>query len=94
VPIVPVAIEGFYEAWPRNRKFRGFVPLKIVFGDPISPPPESEASEQAYEKLTADLKGRIVEMWEELRNPTAAINSGAGARGLAPEGSAESAQNQ
>ena len=36
----------------------------MVFGDPILPPPESEASEQAYEKLTADLKARVVEMWE------------------------------
>ncbi len=67
VPIVPVAIEGFYEAWPRNRPFRGFTPLKMMFGDPISPPPESEASESAYEKLTADLKERVVEMWEKLR---------------------------
>ncbi|HEY3973005.1 MAG TPA: AMP-binding protein [Candidatus Sulfotelmatobacter sp.] len=67
VPIVPVAIEGFYEAWPRNQKFRGFTPLKMVFGQAIVPPPEVEASEAAYEKLTADLKARIVEMWEELR---------------------------
>ena len=69
VPVVPVAIEGFYEAWPRNQKFRGFTPLKIVFGDPIAPPPESQASEAAYEKLTADLKARIVAMWEEMANP-------------------------
>jgi long-chain acyl-CoA synthetase len=69
VPIVPVAIEGFYQAWPRNQKFRGFAPLKILFGDAISPPPESEASEEAYEKLTADLKARIVGMWETLRTP-------------------------
>ena len=67
VPIVPVAIEGFYEAWPRNRPFHGFTPLKMVIGDPILPPPESEASEAAYEKLTADLKARIVAMWESLR---------------------------
>jgi long-chain acyl-CoA synthetase len=67
VPIVPVAIEGFYDAWPRNQAFRGFTPLKMVFGDPISPPPEAEASEAAYEKLTADVKARIVEMWENLR---------------------------
>jgi long-chain acyl-CoA synthetase len=67
VPIVPVAIEGFYDAWPRNQAFRGFKPLKMVFGDPISPPPESEASEAAYEKLTSELKERIVEMWERLR---------------------------
>ena len=67
VPIVPVAIEGFYEAWPRNQSFQKFAPLKMAFGDPISPPPESEASEEAYEKLTADLKATIVGMWEKLR---------------------------
>jgi long-chain acyl-CoA synthetase len=67
VPIVPVAIEGFHDAWPRNESFQGFKPLKMVFGDPIQPPPESEASEAAYEKLTVDLKTRIVEMWEVLR---------------------------
>ncbi len=67
VPIVPIAIEGFYEAWPRNKPFQGFTPLKIVFGDPILPPPEGEASEAAYEKLTAELKTRVVGMWEDLR---------------------------
>ena len=68
VPIVPVAIEGFYEAWPRNKQFQGFTPLKMVFGDSIPPPPESKASEAAYEKLTADLKARVVEMWESLHS--------------------------
>ncbi len=67
VPIVPVAIEGFYKAWPRNKAFQGFTPLKMVFGDAIIPPPESEASEAAYEKLTAELKARVVDMWEDLR---------------------------
>ena len=67
VPIVPVAIDGFYEAWPRNKSFQGFKPLKMVFGDPILPPPEIDASEAAYEKLTAELKARVVRMWEELR---------------------------
>ena len=67
VPIVPVAIEGFHDVWPRNQPFQGFKPLKMAFGDPIVPPPESEASEAAYEKLTADLRARIVGMWEELK---------------------------
>jgi 1-acyl-sn-glycerol-3-phosphate acyltransferase len=67
VPIVPIAIEGFYEAWPRNKSFQGFTHLQITFGDPIVPPPESEASEEAYEKLTAELKDRVVEMWHGLR---------------------------
>jgi len=67
VPIVPVAIEGFYDVWPRSQPFQGFKPLKIAFGDPMFPPPESAASEEAYEKLTADLKSRVVEMWNNLR---------------------------
>jgi long-chain acyl-CoA synthetase len=74
VPIVPVAIEGFHEAWPRNKPFQRFAPLKIVFGAPIIPPPESEASEVAYEKLTAQLKTRVVEMWEALRSKASAGN--------------------
>jgi long-chain acyl-CoA synthetase len=67
VPIVPVAIEGFYEAWPRGKAFQKFAPLEIEFGDPIYPPPEAEASEGVYEKLTAELKSRVVGMWNGLR---------------------------
>jgi len=67
VPIVPIAIEGFYDAWPRNKSFQRFARLKMEFGDPIFPSPEAEASESGYEALTADLKTRVVEMWEGLR---------------------------
>jgi len=67
-PIVPIAIEGFYEAWPRHKKFfQGFRDLQLVFGKPMSPPPVSAASEAAYDQLTAELKSRVVGMWEELR---------------------------
>jgi long-chain acyl-CoA synthetase len=67
VPIVPIAIEGFHDAWPRGKAFQGFKPLKMQFGDPIYPPPEADASEEAYAKLTAEVKAKIVGMWEELR---------------------------
>jgi long-chain acyl-CoA synthetase len=66
-PIVPVAIEGFYEAWPRHKKFPKFTDLQLVFGKPIQPPPVSAASEAAYEQLTSELKTRVVAMWKELR---------------------------
>ena len=93
VPIVPVAIDGFYEAWPRNQPFRGFTPLKITFGDPIYPPPESKASESAYQQLTAAVKTRVVEMWEKLRQSDGAI-SGASPSGLSPEGGRETVEHQ
>jgi long-chain acyl-CoA synthetase len=67
VPIVPVAIEGFHEAWPRGQRFQKFAPLQTTFGDPILPPSEANASEAAYEELTGKLRARVVEMWERLR---------------------------
>jgi long-chain acyl-CoA synthetase len=66
-PIVPVAIEGFYDAWPRGRRFPKLAPLQIKFGDPIHPPAESEASVAAYEELTEKVRMRVVAMWQELR---------------------------
>ncbi len=67
-PIVPVAIDGFHDAWPRGKKFfQKIAPLKIRFGKPIPPPPEEKASEAVYEKMTSELKTNVVEMWEFLR---------------------------
>jgi 1-acyl-sn-glycerol-3-phosphate acyltransferase len=67
VPIVPLAIDGFYDSWPRGQSFQKFAQLKIKIGQPMMPTPESEASEEAYSKFTAELKERVVEMWQEMR---------------------------
>jgi 1-acyl-sn-glycerol-3-phosphate acyltransferase len=67
VPIVPVAIEGFHDTWPRGKRFQKFALLQMTFGDTIYPPPEVSASEAAYEELTGILKRSVVEMWEKLR---------------------------
>jgi len=66
-PIVPVAVEGFYDAWPRHQTLPRLAKLRLSFGKPIQPPPLAEASERAYDALTSKLKSRVVEMWEELR---------------------------
>ncbi len=66
-PIVPIAIEGFYDVWPRHKKFPKFGPLEMTIGKPMIPPPLSEASEATYEQFTAELKARVAGMWEELR---------------------------
>jgi len=66
-PIVPIAIEGFYQAWPRHQTFPRIANLKLVFGKPIQPPPLPEASEAAYERLTSVLKSTVVAMWTDLR---------------------------
>jgi 1-acyl-sn-glycerol-3-phosphate acyltransferase len=70
VPIVPIAIDGFENAWPRGKSFQKISPLKMKIGKPIQPPPESQASEEAYGRLTADLKAKVLGMWEEIHEAT------------------------
>jgi long-chain acyl-CoA synthetase len=47
VPIVPVALEGFYQAWPRNKTFPRRAHLRVRFGDPIPPPQLSSSADSA-----------------------------------------------
>jgi long-chain acyl-CoA synthetase len=71
VPIVPVAIEGAYEVWPRGKRFfQALHPVKMAFGDPIYPPGNSHPSEAEYTQITAELRQRVMEMWTELRSHT------------------------
>lgn len=68
VPIIPVAIDGFFEAWPRGKSFQKFAELKMTFGEPIHPPQKSQWTEADYEALTTTLKTEVVEMWQKLKN--------------------------
>lgn len=66
-PIVPIAVDGVYESWPRGKRFQRMAPITMKIGKPLQPPPEAQASEEAYAKLTAELKEKVVKMWEYLR---------------------------
>ena len=65
VPIYPVAIEGFHDAWPRGQRFQKFAPLQITICDPIVPPPGPPSAE-AYQEMTAELREKIVVEWERM----------------------------
>jgi len=66
VPIVPVAVAGFYESWPRGKGFQKFHKAKVVFGEPIYPG-EKPQDETVYDSLTTELRNRVVKMWEEVQ---------------------------
>ena len=67
VPIVPVAISGAYEVWPRGKKFFQRVhPVKLAFGDPIYPQ-SSHPGEAEYSQTTWELRQRVTGMWTELQ---------------------------
>ena len=68
VPIIPVALEGFYDAWPRSRKLPRLARLRVRFGDPILPPAALQNPEETYRQVTEKLRKTVVEMWESLRD--------------------------
>jgi hypothetical protein len=61
-----VALDGFFQAWPRGKGFQKFTRLKIAYGDPIYPPERTDNPEAVYDRLTAELKARVMEMWNRL----------------------------
>lgn len=74
VPIVPVAIHGAFEIWPRGGRFRWRALLPWVrtrtalrFGTPLQPGAASEAeTERRYSALTDLLRNEVVGMWRAL----------------------------
>jgi 1-acyl-sn-glycerol-3-phosphate acyltransferase len=67
VPIVPVAIKGVYELWPRARgvNWRLVRPwsghrVSIVFGKPMS-----FAEHADYNDSASRLRERVTELWEQ-----------------------------
>lgn len=71
VPVVPVLIEGAFEAWPRHRKFPRLGTVTVVYGEPI--PPE-QARAMHPQALVDEIARRLRAMQAIER----------GRRGLAP----------
>jgi long-chain acyl-CoA synthetase len=82
VPIVPVAINGVFEIWPRNRRleWRRLLPwsghrVTVSFGPPIPPP----AAGRSYAEHTSDLRAAVESLWLEAdhrqphRSPTGVV---------------------
>lgn len=74
VPIVPVAIHGAFDVWPRGGGFRSrkLLPwagtrIALRFGTPLQPGAASEATgERRYAALTDLLRTEVVTMWTDM----------------------------
>lgn len=55
VPIVPAAICGAFEAWPRTRKLPRPGPIRVRFGAPI--PPDAEHAIERVRQAIAEMVG-------------------------------------
>jgi len=64
VPILPVAIEGAYQAWPRSSKFPRPAPIHVCYGQPI---PVETVRSCGERELLVEIERRVRECQEELR---------------------------
>jgi 1-acyl-sn-glycerol-3-phosphate acyltransferase len=63
-PILPMAIEGAHEAWPRDKKPAFFKPVFVMYGKPISAERVRELGDEAF---TRELTQLFQNMQNELR---------------------------
>ena len=64
VPIVPVAICGSYEAWPRHRKLPGTGRIRVAYGQPV----ESRGhSKEECAEVAREIEGHVKAMFDRLR---------------------------
>ncbi|MGZ5049880.1 MAG: lysophospholipid acyltransferase family protein [Methylobacter sp.] len=61
VPIVPVALQGFYDAWPRHRRLPGIARCTIRIGEPLL-----EAEHIDRRRFTEKLMGRLAQLLTEI----------------------------
>ncbi len=55
VPIVPVAIDGSFAAWPVGKRFPPRLhPIRVTFGQPFDPAPFAAAGPQALAEAVHD----------------------------------------
>jgi 1-acyl-sn-glycerol-3-phosphate acyltransferase len=64
VPLVPVGIDGAFQAWPRTARFPRLARMAVVIGEPISPELVAESSD---EDLLAELEQRILTCHSQAR---------------------------
>lgn len=68
VPIVPVVIDGAFQAWPRKARLPRPHPIRVSFGRGV---PAREVRSRQPAELTQELRERMVDMIEAMRAATA-----------------------
>lgn len=66
-PVLPMAVIGAYECWPRQRKFPRLGPITLRIGEPViyQLPPERQSRKEDLSSISDDIMQRIKALLEE-----------------------------
>ena len=64
VPLLPVGVDGTYQAWPRDARWPRLTKVAVVIGRPIGP---EELDELSDDEAVGVLERRLTACWEEAR---------------------------
>ena len=71
VPVVPIVIDGAFEAWPRDRKFFRYSGIRIRYGKPIA---YEELANLSADEISVRIRREMVELQKKLNSPHAAAS--------------------
>jgi len=66
VPIIPVAIEGSFAAWPKGKKLFHAAPIRVMYGSPIDV--TGLKGDQIVKKLDATLRELLQQLRAKIRD--------------------------
>ena len=65
--VLPMALDGSFQAWPRMKKFPGLGRIAVVFGTPIPPDEYGDWNAKEFEAIIAKRLQECLEQARELR---------------------------
>lgn len=71
VPVVPIVIDGAFEAWPRDRKFFRYSGIRIRYGKPIA---YEELADLSADEISVRIRRELVELQKKLNSSHAAAS--------------------
>ena len=72
VPVVPVVIDGAFEAWPRGQMFPHFFrPIKLIYGEPIA---HETLAKLSADEVSVRIREAMIKLQEQIHSPHAAAS--------------------
>ena len=71
VPVIPVVIDGAFEAWPRDRKFFRYSGIRVRYGKAI---PYDELTNLSADEISVRIRREMIDLQKKLKSVHAAAS--------------------